>query len=143
MSLNTTQYNGSVVANMCYKEGERYRRIGSLVYFRTHKAELILEIIPMKAWVRGDEYFIGNFIPSEKVPEPPYLEGDIMASTDARGKPIQIGHLHTRDNAVGDTQYFMTLIGIPIGVWRKMIINSEDGNGRKPLYFQLKLEEDQ
>ena len=141
--MEASNRNGTTIASMCYLDDGRYRAIGSLVYFRNHKAELILHIIPMRAWTAGNEYFIGNFRATEKVPESPYIEGDIMATTDERGKPIHIGHVHTRDNAIGETQYFMSLFGIPVGAWRKLITSSDNGDGRKPLYLQIKLEEDQ
>ena len=141
MGANATVHNGTTIAQLCYEDKGGYRNIGSLIYFRTHEAEVKLDIIPMRAWATGEEYFIGNFVPSEKVPEPPFIDGDIMATTDERGKPVQVGHMHTRDDAVGNTQYFFTLFGIPVSAWRNAIKQSEEGKGRRALYMKIEMED--
>ena len=141
MGLNTEKHNGSTICDLCYKDGEGYRNIGSLIYFRTHEAEVKLDLLPCRAWKIGREWFIGNFMPCEKVPEPPYIAGDIMATTDERGNPIKVGHVHTRDNETGETQYYLTLFGIPIGVWRKAIKESDEGGGRRSLFMRIKMED--
>ena len=143
MGLNARKGNGTTIADLCYMEGERYRNIGSLIYFRTHAAEIKLDLIPMSAWTAGKDWFIGNFMPSDKVPDAPYVEGDIMATTDERGNPIKVGHVHTRDDEDGNAQYYLTLFGIPIGVWRKAIKESDEGGGRRSLFLGIKLEDEE
>ena len=135
--------NGTIIADLCYKDGEAFRTIGSLIYFRTHEAEIRLDIIPAKAWATEVEWFIGNFIESEKVPEPPFVDGDITAVGEVRGKRVKLGHIHTRDNEVGQTQYFFTLFGVPTVAWSKIIEVNLEGGGKHALYLKVEMEENQ
>lgn len=138
MGMNQKKQNGTCIADFCYKDGEHYRKVGSLIYFRSHDADVKLDLIPIGLWKTGEEWLIGNFIPSEKIPEPEFIDGDIMARTDERGVKIKIGHIHTRDDAGGNAQYYMQMFGIPIGQWRDLI--SKQGEGRSSLYLPITME---
>lgn len=141
MGLYEGIHNGTIIADLCYKDGERFRKIGSLIYFRTHDAEIRLDLIPLRPWVKGEDWFFGNFITSEKVEEPPYIEGDITAPTEERGKRVQVGHIHTQDNEVGDTQYILTLFGVPVGIWRKAIMENEETGSKRSLFMKIEMED--
>lgn len=152
--------HGSVIAYLCYEnEGEsadadsKFRRIGALVYYRSHHEDkppslkLRLDLIPASAWKRGIEYFIGNFIPSEKVPEPPFVDGDLFATSEERGKPVICGHLMTKQNEsskkVGEyeddaTQYVVRLFGIPVREWIRI---RDADKEKKSIYLRARLEE--
>lgn len=134
--------HGSVIAYLCYEkkvksdEDTKYFRVGSLLYYRSHKdhvsptVQIRMALIPDEALLREFEYFIGNFIPSEKVPEPPYIDGDLFATTEERGMPVICGHIHTRQNLNSKklgvyedepTQYYLKLRGIPVYQWGKLM----------------------
>lgn len=141
MGMNEAKHNGSCIADLCYRDGESYRKIGSLIYFRSHDAEVRLDLIPTKAWSNNEEYFIGNFISSAKVEDAPFVDGDIVATTDVRGEHVKVGHIHTRDNETGEAQYYMTLFGIPITAWRKIIESTITTGKKRALYLKVKLED--
>jgi hypothetical protein len=140
MGMNTEKQNGTTIADLCYKDGDDYRNVGSLIYFRTDEADVRLDIIPIGLWKQGEEWLIGNFMPSEKIPDAPYIDGDITAPSDKRGERIKVGHIHTRDNEIGDAQYYMTLFGIPVGSWRKLIAESDAGKGKRSLFLKVEME---
>jgi hypothetical protein len=141
------ELHGTVIARLAYeldgpvsmvgKDGEPYtashKTIGLLIFYRTGEAQVRLDMIPLSAWIGGDEWFIGNFIPSEKVPEAPFVDGDLVASTDTRGEPVTVGHIHARQNEFGMSQYYMRLYGIPVSGWRRAI---QAGEG-KSLYLRV------
>lgn len=120
--------HGSVIGSVCYEKilpsGEKeHVRIGKLIYFRAHKeggvpsCQFRFDMVPGVAWKKDpDTFFIANFIPSEKVPDAPYLCGKIYVTTNERGDHVEIGHINTRQREHnGDTQYYLQLAGVPIG----------------------------
>lgn len=139
--LHTDSKNGTNIADIAFKEEERYRNIGSIIYYRSHDAELRLDLIPVSAWAKDKVWFFGNFIESDKVPVAPYIEGDILAATDKRGSRIPIGHIHTRDNEHGDVQYYLTLYGVPVGKWRQIIASDGEDGGKRSMFLPIKLED--
>lgn len=123
---------GTVVADMCYEyfEGnqKKHRKIGSLVYFRNHSggcpsAQLRLDLVPSVAWKSNPEcWFIGNFIESEKIPEAPYVCGNIYVPSDVRGDRTQLGYIITDEKDDGSaTQYRFKLFGVPLREIKKGI----------------------
>jgi hypothetical protein len=117
--------HGTKIADICYEYFEdgqkKHRTIGSLFYFRNHSggcpsAQLRLDMIPSVAWQQNpDVYFIGNFIPSEKLPEAPYVCGNIYAPSDKRGDRTYIGHIASRETPDGTkTQFYLQLFGVPL-----------------------------
>jgi DNA repair exonuclease SbcCD nuclease subunit len=146
--------HGSVIAYLCYEkkvksdEDTKYFRVGSLLYYRSHKdhvsptVQVRIDFIPDEALQFEFEFFIGNFIPSEKVPEPPFIDGDLFATTEERGMPVICGHIHTRQNAsskkLGNyedepTQYYFKLRGLPVYQWKKIL-------GGKPMCLTARTE---
>ncbi len=117
---------GTIIADMCYEYFDeagrkKHRKIGSLLYYRSHvgdepTAQFRWDLLPSTAWAKNpDTYFIGNFMPSEKVPEPPYVCGMVYVPSDVRGERVQVGHIGSRQRADGDeTQYYMQLFGVPL-----------------------------
>src|SRR6056297_1270687 len=101
------EQHGTIIASICYEleestELSRHKRIGKLIYYRNHAAQVRLDLIPLAAWESGVEWFIGNFVPTEKVPEPPFIDGDLVAATEDRGDPVFCGHIHTRQKEHSD-----------------------------------------
>jgi len=139
-----SEQHGTIIASLCYeKETEvaKHQRIGKLIYYRSHECQVRLDLIPVSAWKGEAEWFIGNFIPTEKVPDPPYIDGDLLAATEDRGDPVFCGHIHTRQKDHSDeTQYFLTLSGIPTNQWRKLI---ESDKEHKSLYLKVDMEKDE
>lgn len=132
--------NGSLLCNICYKDGEKLRTVGSIIYYRSHEAEIRLDTIPIGLWKQGYEWLFGIFMKSEKVTDPPFIEGDITATTDTRGDRLKVGHITTKDDAKGDdVTYLVKMFGIPIGAWRKLIADSDAGNGRRSLYLKVEI----
>lgn len=139
-----SEMNGSALCSLCYEdprevspEDFKHRRIGKLIYFRSGDANVRLDIIPSAAWAAGIEYFIGNFTPSEKVPEPPFIDGDLIAQTEDRKDPVFVGHIKTRErDSDGAVQYYMELRAIPIYQWKKLI---ESDKEHKSLYLKVRL----
>jgi hypothetical protein len=117
---------GTIIADMCYEYFDeagrkKHRKIGSLFYYRSHvgdmpSAQFRWDMLPSEAWKKDPAvYFIGNFMPSEKVPEPPYVCGMIYVPSDVRGERTQIGHIGSRQKPNSDeTQYYMQLFGVPL-----------------------------
>lgn len=137
------EIHGTLIANVCYERKEDvnpddypHRRIGAIIYYRSHEAQLRLDLIPAGAWADGVEYFIANFIPSEKVPEPPLIEGDLFATTEVRGDHVFCGHIHTRQKDSGETQYYAKINGLPIYQWKKII----SADSSKSLYLKIRLD---
>lgn len=91
--------NGTFIADIAHEVESysgRYRRIGSILYFRSHECKVkITDVPPVGTNV------IGKFRPSEKVPEPPMIEGDLF------DKEEKVGHIHSQQNEKGDTLYWM------------------------------------
>lgn len=139
MGLNNKKHNGTVVGDFCYKDGESFRKVGSLIYYRSHDAVVRLDLIPSRMWATGETYLIANFIASEKVSEAPLIEGDVVAKTDERGARIKVGHIHSRDDAVGNAQYYIELFGLPVGGWREAIINNGE-SGRASIHLPVIME---
>jgi hypothetical protein len=135
--------NGTVIADLCYRDGERFRKIGALIYYRSHDAEVRLDIIPAGLWSSGESWFFGNFKEHEKVPEPPFIEGNIVAATQERGKPVTVGHIHTyEDDHGGDrVQYRMELFGIPVGQWRRAIESDKGDGDKRSLFMRVEMED--
>jgi len=117
--------HGTKIADLCYEYFEhkekRHRTIGSLFYFRNHSggcpsAQLRLDLIPSVAWKMNPEvYFIGNFVPSEKIPDAPDICGNIYVPSDKRGERTYLGHIGTRETPDGEkTQYYLQLFGVPL-----------------------------
>lgn len=144
--------HGTVIAYLCYEIEDQFKRIGALIYFRSHKddsppeAQVRLDMIPSKAWANGIKYFVGNFIPSEKIPEPVFIDGDLLASTEERGKPVCCGHIHLRQNAASKkngeyqdhaTQYYMELYGIPVTQWLRV---HDSDREKKSIYLKVRTE---
>ncbi len=135
---------GSIIASMAYEldkptELSRHKAIGKLIYFRSHEAQIRLDLIPFGAWAKDAEWFIGNFLSSEKVPDPPYIDGDLVAATESRGDPVFCGHIHTRQTEDGtQTQYFMTLKGIPVMQWKRVMQSNKE---HKSIYLKVVLED--
>jgi hypothetical protein len=128
---------------MCWEDKEnadpeehKHRRIGKLIYYRTHEAQLRLDLIPAKAWASSSGWFIGNFIESEDVPEPPYIDGDLIATTEDRGDYVVAGHIHTRERDDGAVQYYMKLFGIPVREWIKIRDSNKES---KSIYLKVNL----
>lgn len=132
--------NGQSICDLCYKDGESHRNVGSVIFFRTDEADVRLDILPLKLWSKGEENLIGNFIPSEKVPDAPFIEGDVTAPSDERGKRIKVGHIHTDERPSGEAYYWMTLFGIPVGAWRKIILATESGSGKRSMFLKVEME---
>lgn len=151
-----SEQHGSVIAYIAYAKkecadaDETYHRIGALIYYRSHHddkpphAQFRLDGIPAKAFNEG-KMLIGNFIPSEKVPEPPYIDGDLFAATEERGKPIICGHIHTVQSGgskkLGEyeddaTQYQIVLNVLPVYQWKK-VIGSEE---KRSIYLRARIE---
>lgn len=135
--------HGSIIGFCCYEkpedvapEDQKHRRVGALVYYRSHQAQLRLDLIPSAAWAAGIEWFIANFIPSEKVPEPPFIDGDLFATTEVRGDPVFCGHVHTRQKDSGETQYYARLIGIPVREWIRI---RDADKEKKSIYLKVRL----
>ena len=145
-----SEQHGTVIASVCYEQpgdiapGDyKHRRIGKLIYYRSHDCQLRLDLIPAKAWSEGIDLFIGNFQPSEKVPEPPFVDGDLMAVTEDRGDPVRVGHIWTVQNPdsrkIGDyaadaTQYQLKLIGLPVREWARVRFTD-----KKSIYLKVRL----
>jgi|TARA_R100000479_G_scaffold104925_1_gene52429 hypothetical protein len=141
--------HGTIVARLCFeldaptvqknRDGSEYiskhSTIGLLIYYRTGEAQIRLDSIPISAFRDGVEFFIGNFIESEKVPEPPYIEGDIVSPTDTRGEPVTCGYILSKQDESGRTQYAMRLYSIPVGQWKKAI--SQSDLNKKSLYLKV------
>jgi hypothetical protein len=118
--------HGTIIGDVCYEYFDeagrkKHRKIGSLFYYRNHSggipsAQFRWDMLPASAWEKNaDVYFIANFMPSEKVPEAPYICGSIYVPSDERGDRTQIGHVGTRQRPDNDdTQYYMQLFGVPI-----------------------------
>ena len=144
-----SEQHGSVIASFCYEtpgevspEDYRHRRIGKLVYYRSHSpdkdpsAQIRLDLIPAAAWAAGIEYFIGNFEPSEKVPDAPFIDGDITAATEDRGDHVVVGHIHTREReSDGAVQFYMRIFGIPVREWIKIRDSDKE---RKSIYLGVR-----
>lgn len=150
--------HGSEICSLCYEQpgdvapGDyRHRRIGKLFYFRSHSedrepsAQLRLDLIPAKAWADGIDLFVGNFVPSEKVPEPVYVEGDLMAATEDRGDHVNVGYVQTVQNPdsrkAGEyedqpTQYHVKLKGLPVAAWKRLLLSDKE---TKSLYLKVKM----
>lgn len=120
--------HGTVIASICFEKimasGEKkHIPIGKLIYFRAHKensepsAQFRWDLCPATAWTSNpDTWFIGNFESSEKIPDAPYLDGDIFVTSDVLKDHVVIGHIKTRQRDHNDdTQYYMQLHGIPMG----------------------------
>jgi len=133
MAAKSSEVHGTPICSICYENPEDvapgdylHRRIGKIIYYRSDEAQVRLDLIPARAWAAGINLFVGNFVPTEKVPEPPFIDGDIMATTVDRGDNIVVGHIHTVQNhnskKVGEyadepTQYQVILNGIPVRDW--------------------------
>lgn len=144
-----SEIHGSIVARLCFeldapimqrnKDGSEYlskhSTIGLLIYYRTGEAQVRLDTIPISAFRDGVEYFIGNFMPSEKVPEPPFIEGNLVSPTDTRGEPVTCGYILSKQDENGRTQYAMRLYSIPVGQWKKAI--SQSDVAKKSLYLKI------
>jgi len=117
---------GTIIADICHEYFDeagtkRHRKIGALFYYRNHdggipSAQFRWDLLPAKLWQSNpDAYFIGNFMQSEKVPDPPYVCGQIYAPSDIRGERTIIGHIGTRQRQTNDdTQYYLQLFGVPL-----------------------------
>ena len=141
--------HGTVIARLCYpldseqtrigKDGEPYtvthEPIGLLIFYRTGEFQVRLDMIPVSAWKREIEWFIGNFIPSEKVPEPPFVEGDLIAATDSRGDQVVIGYLQCRQDEIGRTQYYMKFYGLPVSGLKSACSKPD---GKKSMYMRVR-----
>ena len=138
-----SEQRGTQIASFCYEMEEatevaKHKRIGVLIYYRSHEAQVRLDLIPVGAWEMGVEWFIGNFKPTEKVPDPPFIDGDLIAATEKRGDPVFCGHIHTRQKEHSDeTQYFFKLIGIPVMQWKRVM---ESDKEHKSIYLKVLME---
>jgi len=136
--------HGTVIGSVCYEapgeispEDFKHRRIGKIIYYRSHEAQLRLDLIPAAAWAAGIEWFIANFEPSDKVPEAPFLDGDLVAPTEERGNPVVVGHLHTREREPdGAIQYYVRIFGIPVREWIKIRDSDKE---KKSIYLKVVL----
>lgn len=157
--MSTNEQHGSVIAYLAYAikkaaadADEAYHRIGALVWYRSHKedappsAQVRLDLIPASAWAEGNFKFIGKFRPVEgKVPEPPYIDGDLFAATEQRGLPVICGHIHTDQNEnskkVGEyesdaTIFFGTLSGLPVYQWLRIHDSQKE---LKSIYLNVRM----
>jgi len=114
---------GTVIANVGYEvpQSSEYRKIGALYYYRNHKggtpdAQLRLDVMPSVAWENNPEcWFVGNFIPTEKIPDAPYICGRLFVPSDKRGDRTYIGQVISDESEDGSKQqYRMKLFGIPL-----------------------------
>lgn len=142
--------HGTVIGRLCFeldaptvmvgRSGEEFtathQTIGLLIYYRTGEAQVRLDGIAVSALSHGTEWFIANFIPSEKVPEPPFVEGNLVASTETRGEPLLCGYITSRQNEHGKAQYAMRLYSLPVSGWRRAIEALEPR--AKAIYLRLK-----
>ena len=142
--------HGSSIGSFCYESQEenpdwKHKRIGKLIYYRSEEAQVRLDLIPSAAWAAGIDLFIANFVPCEKVPEPPYICGDVFAVTEDRGDPVCVGHVQTLQNheskKVGEyedeaTTYHLKLIGIPVREWIKVRDSNKE---MKSIYLKVRL----
>lgn len=133
--------HGTEIARICYEKilpsgDKKYVPIGRLIYFRAHKegaapsCQFRWDVVPSSAWMKNPEtWFIGNFIPSEKVPEAPSLDGDIYVTSDVLNDHVVIGHIKSRErdgeeNPDYAVQYYMQLYGLPVGAYKKQLVRS-------------------
>lgn len=152
-----SERHGSAIASFCYEtpgeispEDHKHRRIGKLIFYRSHSpdkdptAQIRLDLIPGAAWAAGIDLFIANFVPCEKVPEPPFIDGDVFATTEDRGDPVFVGHIHTLQNEnskkMGEyeedpTTYHLKLIGIPVREWIKVRDSNKEN---KSIYLKVR-----
>lgn len=141
-----SEQHGTVIGSLCYELEEptelaKHKRVGKIVYYRSHECQIRLDLIPVSAWVAGVEWFVANFVPTEKVPEPPYIDGDLVAATEDRGDPVFCGHIHTRQKDHSDeTQYFLQLSGIPVKQWKRII---ESDKEHKSIYLKVEMPSDE
>ena len=154
-----SEQRGSVLCSFCYEtpgeispEDYKHRRIGKLIFYRSHSektepsAQVRLDLIPGAAWAAGIDLFIGNFVPSEKIPEPIFITGDVYATTEDRGDHVVVGHIQTVQNPdskrIGEyedepTQYQLKLIGIPVREWIKIRDSDKE---LKSIYLKVRLD---
>lgn len=140
-----SETHGSVIGSFCYEspkdvspEYHKHRRIGKLIWYRSEEAQVRLDLIPGAAWAAGIEYFIANFEPSERVPEAPYIDGDITAITEDRGDFVTVGHIHTREReSDGAVQYYAKLFGIPVREWIKVRDSDKE---KKSIYLKVRMD---
>lgn len=144
--------HGTVIGCVAYETittagDKEYVRIGKLIYFRNHKggvpsAQFRWDVVPAVAWKRDpDVYFIANFIPSEKIPEPPYLCGKMFVTTNTRGEHVEIGHINTRQRDTNEeTQYYMQLKGLPVGVMRQQMVKAFEKAAHEVIMEHIKNE---
>lgn len=157
--MSEKEQHGSVIAYLAYATkknaadaDEVYHRIGCLIYYRSHKddappsAQIRLDLIPASAWAEGNFKLIGRFMPTEKVPEPPYIDGDLFAATEQRGLPVICGHIHTDQNEnskkAGEyesdaTIYFGTLSGLPVYQWLRIHDSQKE---LKSIYLNVRMD---
>jgi YHS domain-containing protein len=114
--------NGTFIADIAHEIVEysgKYERIGAILYFRSHDCKIKFTKSPPL-----EKNIIGKFKTSEKVPEAPMIEGDLFVNG---GK---IGHIHSEQNGVGETLYWMRIeVAIPIqGVtlWAKVKLEDKE-----------------
>ena len=91
--------NGTYIADLAVEEppySGKYRKVGALLYFRSHEAKVKLTG-PIPEGVN----VIGLFRESEKVQEAPYIEGDLFL------KGVKVGHIHSQQDEVGNSMYWM------------------------------------
>jgi hypothetical protein len=151
-AVDQKEPHGTVIARICYpldspqerigKDGEPYtishEPIGLLIFYRTGEFQFRLDVIPVSAWTKGIEWFIGNFIPSEKVPEAPYVDGDLIAATDKRGEPCTIGYVQGRQDELGRAQYYMKFYGLPVSGLKSACSKPD---GKKSMYLRVRQNE--
>ena len=104
--------NGSTVARLAYRKGEKFYNVGTLIYFRSHDVRIRLKTIPLWA-IANQQWLLGTFTEQFKVEEPPYLEGDVVVK-DKEGV-IPIGRLITfQSDGTGEvTHYMVKLEALP------------------------------
>jgi hypothetical protein len=94
--------NGTYIADLAVEEpaySGNYRKVGALLYFRSHEAKV--KVCRFGNGFIGGDNIIGLFRKSDKVDEAPYIEGDLFLNKE------KIGHIHSQQNEVGDSMYWL------------------------------------
>lgn len=110
--------NGTFIADVCHEIDGEYEKVGAILYFRSHHCKVKFIKSPPVG-----KNIIGKFIESDKLPDAPMVEGDLMLNG------ATIGHIHSQQNEKGDTLYWMRVsIHIPaqgVPLWIKVKLEDE------------------
>ena len=123
---------GTIVGNLAYKDIDgTYIRCGAVIYYRDHNgfspsARVRLDMVPIGALARNpNDWLVATFNPSDKIPEAPYIHGELFVPSDIRGDRTYAGKIITEEKEDGSsTHYRVTLDGVPLREYAKMIRQS-------------------